>query len=443
MDSNKIQPLRLRQSGSIPTQTCYYQQIIIQNASTMYSLVQTKPCHCLDIASDLITFYLQRFDNSTDIPYWKNIFQIQTMSNSLHYYLDSHLPNETNLMNLFNYKQCQLLFPVLFPQTSSTSFLNNNDYPMGSYSRLTCIVDSNISNKERLYIFKRFCVQTYYSRYIDDDINSILMAIDLQNDVVTGVLNLNDLLKKFLLNNFMDDIDTTKMVIWDMKNKGNQCHMLIQFYNQSKPTIYHITHNIDSDKFELLGEYPQPQRIDCRIIMISTGSILFVSEKASVQKNIQFRWYDEKGNKWLSIGNNIQFKMHRMNLDCCVFVKGNYGVIFTSISDNDDITSHGIFIVDLNQNRLIHAAKQCHLCGYWDYEGPYKAILQSAKAQDIETMMGGFIRDIIRLDNNMRFPPHYLIKLLTKYYSKEKIYLIKKVDMEDFVWILNVDDLFS
>ena len=440
-----IQPLRLRPSFSIPQQTCHYDVIIIQNSSTIYSLIKITSAYSKIHKS---RFYLQRLDNdsATNIPCWISIFELET--NSFHQLLgDDPFFSKTNFMSLFNYQQCQLLLPVLF---HGLTFLNNNPiraYPIQS----TTVVHSKISNKERLYFFKHFYdrpissyTPTYYSRS-DYMKKSILIVVDVANDVVRDVLNLNDSLYKFLLTipNESTNIDHGEIVVWDMKNKENECHMLIQFYLQSK-TIYHISHNIDSNEFKFVCKYPQQKRPNCRSIMISTGSILFVSENVEETMKcctdcihkIQFRWYNQTVNQWLPHG-YITSKMC-INLDCCVFVKGNYCVIFTAVND----VSQGIFLLDLKQQAFIHVDKtQCNLLrDDSDFTGPYKAILQSSENIQI-SIMNGFVRDIVQL-HSMRFPPHYLIKLLSNYYSNEKIYLMRKLDMEDILWILNVDDLF-
>ena len=150
-----------------------------------------------------------------------------------------------------------------------------------------------------------------------------------------------------------------------------------------------------------------------------------------------------KRGDWLSFA-NIQSK-YCLHFDCCVLVKGNYGVIFRSDC---------IYIIDYKKGILLTQIEEISLLCEANSIGQYFAILQADSEKESELKIGGFVRQIIQSSSSfIRYPPQYLIQLIEVFYSNEKIYLLRQSSGEypyihesngDYnYWVLNVDDIFN
>ena len=426
-----------------------YSNILIQNSQNLYNLSQIKT------NSDKY-YYLQKLVASQQgVINWFNIFQVavkeheqkeakgqssiislmDVMDRDDGCYVDSDdiiQKTQSNVINILNYKQCQLILPLLF----STIRLCHWDFPHNLTSNacnsscITSLVQDN--QREQLYFWNQFC-----------DF-SIFFRIDIENKIVTDVRDLTPKFTNFLKN---ESIDRYNLLA--MEPKGNECHLLIEY----KKHIYHISKSFDSNEFKMnhILDDSCIGGMNVEYTLISSASALYQCETIlcgncstddEQMHYMNLKRYNKQGN-WLSFA-NIQSK-YCLHFDCCVLVKGNYGVLFRSDC---------IYIIDYKKGTLTQIEDISLLSDNGNSIGQYFAILQADSEQESALKIGGFVRKIIQSTSSfIRYPPQYLLQLIEMYHCKETIFLLRQSNGEypyiqepngDYnYWELNVDDIFN
>ena len=435
----KIQPLT-----SVNAQ---YSNILIQNSSNIYNLCQIK-------SNRQKCYQLQKLVVSKDPIHWFNVLKVAvqedtytnvptiiTLMDAMDHndgcYVDSKnitQKSQSKVIDIFNYKQCQLVLPLLF----STIRLCHTEFSMYNKNHTSCITTLvQDANRDRLYFWNQFCNFCMF------------FYIDIENQTVTDVEELTPIFTRFL-GKESKITERTDIHFLAMEPNATECNILLEY----KTRIYHVSHSLDSNQFKLNHVFSELNSMNVEYTLISSPAALFKCETilcgncSSDDKQTHcMKLTRYQGKQWVSFLNvESKFCLH---FDCCIFVKGGYIIIFRT---------ECIYIVDCKTGILL---SQISLLNSFKINciGQYFAILQSESEQESDIKIGGFVREITKSSKFLPYPPQYLLQLILIYYNNEKIHLLRKHDgyildqnKDDYIfesngnyycWILNVDDIFN
>ena len=298
-----------------------------------------------------------------------------------------------------------------------------------------------------------FMITFYKSLQSTCDIKLFLiMRIDKE---LLSVTNKIEQLSKILKS---ENIDFNLMQLLCMLEYKNKCHMLfsLDLDNDSKQSVIgiHIIYDIEEDEFKLLSKINDLKPCnDYRLFNIESKYLInvrpsnfcnFMKCQDNKTHHIAINHFNEITNKWNKhfIRSNILLKLPKLR--CCIsntsndliFIENN-GSIFMIQNDSKEFIRVKIKLTSQSEDP------------FWTNQtfkslfGSYKAIKIGDKYKD-ELVVAYYIR-LLSNNNNLTFPPNYIINLMASFFSNEQIYIIRehKRNKKCHVWRINMDTIYK
>ena len=340
-----------------------------------------------------------------------------------------------------NFKPIQ---PQFVRKKSSTLILPLLFKPIKSNQMTTITL-----NPLRLYMYHKYPCTSCYKFFLHHTHQCLsCLSINIQTkeyEIERLDLDLEDLLKK---HNICVNIKSTSNATYGYKSYriiglttlNNKCHLLVNINESNKEEyVLHIYHDADTKKFEFVTT-----------ILNYNGEPLFMYNKNNVYHHIERNVTSLKMHKYKNINSSINETISIdgapkwwTRFECCVMIKGNYCILIesnyfyllnTTTLTLNTINSAQIPIFDFNMqiNDIIYDAVEAILI---------------TKGQIVdEILMAGFIRILMNKAkiSMYRYPPQYLIRLMTMYYCHEIMYLMRRniAKTHFYIWKFNIDHLF-
>jgi len=347
-------------------------------------------------------------------------------------------PNEPQIIRK---KSVRLLIPMIFKATKQ--------------SQATTIIES--SNKLLLYMYHSYrccsCFKVAFVGHKHHCLTCLSITPDnMQYEIERLELDLEDLLKE-------NDVSPTQSFgrlnckayqIIGLRNLNNQCHLMVRIsvddehdFNANK-FVVHVYHDFNANKFKLINKINSD--LSDYLFMCNTNKMYHHIEQSVTMKIHQYssRTNNTVNSDRLSCTTTtIAINSDRLPLypfDGGIMIKGNYCVLFQD---------HHLYLLNLKtlQMKMVNRNQITFSMDRYGFVERICAIVLKRDNGVDEMLMGGFIRGIIRKSCILeaRYPPNYLIKLMTMYFCEEKLYFIRmnRNKMPNFYsWKVNVDLLF-
>ena len=293
------------------------------------------------------------------------------------------------------------------------------------------------NSRNTIYILKQpRCRDIYkYNHDFCDETIFVSIIIDQKNDKVIDIENLTVGLSTLL----SFDLNEDPSQVLGLTNVDNRCWIFINvggvinhLYHDSSNKRFSEVHKIDNNHNNNNIYYPKEVNLKHKYIC-NVGGELF---DFHFQGEICIHRYQLYNNKWCN---------YYFDCDCVVSIKGGYCLVFDE---------KYISLIDLNVNSVPLNVKQIALFEICQVEplikelqGRYYAVCVSDDYDIDHVIICGFIRAIIiSLGMEKTFPPRYISRLMTNYYSIEKyIYLFRDTifNNQHYVWKLDVDKIMN
>ena len=251
----------------------------------------------------------------------------------------------------------------------------------------------------------------------------------------------------------LKDVNVPKVItsykIFAFQELNQECHFWARINKNA--CMVHLRHNNNNNKVEIVNFVPEEDKynFDANNLIISNNTnILYHLENNHRINTLTIRKYNVKiqnndkilqNDDWEQHTSLITLK-HKLQIACCVMIKGHYCVL---------IAIDGIYLLNL-KNLTVNRCESMgnpdkHLYDYL-YDSIQVILKQKTQSEQM-LLMAGFIRTILKAYHisMYKYPPNYLIRLMTMYYCNETMYLMRKSNLifrHFFIWKFNVDNLF-
>ena len=297
----------------------------------------------------------------------------------------------------------------------------------------TISIEDSITSSIKLYIYHTYqCHICYRDHSLPVPIHQLLacLSIDTSKHKKMEIERLDSDLEKVLKGQNYALLSYTFV---GFKQINNQCNLwLLLNGGFANECVVHLLHD-KTNKFQMVKRVSN-FNFEAQNFFISNNNTNLYHLEAN-QNELKICKYDEYKN-----ASQISLK-HRLKFECCIMIKGNYCVMFAV----DAIYLLNMKTLILSPCKSSFSNPDKHLYDYL-YDSIRVIVKRNSVCEEM-FIMAGFIRCLMRqnLISMYRYPPNYLIRLMTTYYCDEEIYLMRmsNLDRTDYyVWKFNVDNLF-
>ena len=401
--------------------------------------------------------------------------------------------NKTKLFNQIMYKnQNKMVFARL--NKNDNFVFKEYDSNNGTFTTTTAEENKFSSNDKTAIFQKGNIIHHKFTTLINTKDTKYLISFDIQNcldidmsfEYSFRIIKINsktnriqsisgDLYQSLCESIKNQGLNCNKLMIQSINNINEECHIFLAYNSQ----IHQFVYNVETNKFNFrtTKSLSKPQHILFDFHHFSNGinSIInvervekcpfrprsftnpFPHQLSQKPEAILNKW-NNSTNEWMSCP--LETKFNSLKFDCIIILKGK---------NCDILAIENLFIDDDNKENveakfyLINQRNYCiksiniklESCSKYKYcSRRYHMIFKhNTEPECHENIVEGYVRwcfntafkDVV----DFRYPPSYLIKLFSLFYSNETIQVLCYDNANDrllanvFYWELNVDDVYN
>lgn len=302
------------------------------------------------------------------------------------------------------------------------------------------------------------------------------IQIDLETNKIKSVSqNLYPLLMQKIQQKGIK-INPKGIIIEGLANLNDTCHIFLSAHGSQ---CHQISYDLRTQTFQYLSTISL-SKAEFNLNWFSNGTNTIINIESrepdytyygrsknrpySFMKPPHFQYYKPKAtlnkynvstNKWISTSLNTK---HHMKFNCCLILKGsrkqNGDII--AVEQHNDNNERNIAAKIYLISQITHCIKSVNIklhssskYRYMDYKTRkyHMIFVQNTNEESHEIILKGYIRtffEALNNDNEMLYPPDYLVKIITCFYSNETIKIICDQKKTCLVyWTLHVDDVYK